>query len=123
MAYDDKVVHWELKDVINFNNKFFFRLNTIKLINNKYETALMPCDPLGKLTNLYIYFYNQHINQEDAEDFHKQALFQLQELTKNTSEEVKDLIYHIDENVTLLHMYRESVPYSYPEDILGETYR
>ena len=123
MSYDIKVSHWELRSVIGFNNKFYFRVNTIKLINNKYETAVMPCDPNGKLTDLYIYFYNTHTTQDEAADFHVEVATLLEELAKSTSEEVEDLVQYIDTNMRILTRYKESVHYSYPEDILGESHR
>jgi len=112
-----------MQDLIKFNEQNYFRLNTIKLINNKYETALLPSEHEGKLTKLKILFYNLHSSENDAIKFHNAAAEGLAEIALNFDSQNADVVQYIREKSPMLTPYYESVEYSYPEDIFGETYR
>ena len=70
MVYDPTIKHWELRDVFCFN-QHCLRLNTIKLLNNKYETAIMQCDNEARIFDAIIYFYNFHKDDNSALSFHE----------------------------------------------------
>lgn len=120
---DPKIVHWELKHVSAFKDYIYFRVNTIRLINGKYETAVVPCDPEGKMMGLYIHFYNRHSTKDEAVEFHILAASRLDHIGKTYTGPNEDIVDYINKNVEELTVYPYSVPYSYPEDIFGETYR
>jgi hypothetical protein len=122
MVYDPTITHWELKTLLKFDDRIYFRLNTIKLINNKYETALLPSEHEGKISHLKILFYNLHSSEEEATSFHNEAAEHLAQLALKF-DNTMDVLQYIQENSPKLTRYYDSVDYSYPEDIFGETYR
>ena len=122
MTHDSKITHWELKTLIKFGERHYFRLNTIKLINNKYETALLPSEREGKLTQLHILFYNFHKDELDATTFHNDAAEELKQIALRFTDD-EDVVEYIKNNSTKITRYYDSVEYTYPEDIFGETYR
>lgn len=124
MAHDDTIKHWELKDIFLFKPNHRMKLATIKLINNKYETAIVECDHEGKTLNFYIHFLNSYDYTEPmAKKFHQFIARRLQDLSESfDSPSIDDLFDTIEKEIPQIKRYRNSVPYEYPEDLYGKTY-
>jgi Zn-dependent M32 family carboxypeptidase len=123
MVYDPTIKHWEIKDVFCFN-EHCLRLNTIKLLNNKYETAIMRCDSGGRIFDAIIYFYNFHQDSNSASQFHKNIKDKIASLMdKIDTNDFEEIIKLINNNISELNKYTRSVPAIYPEDPFGVTYR
>lgn len=121
--HDDRVKHWERKSLISLGG-MYFRLNTIRLVNGKFETAFLDSNPDLMIASQYIYFYNFHKTEQEATDFHFAMAFKINELNRfNHFSDLKDVLETISKEVPEMTRYTNSVPYSYPEDIFGETYR
>ena len=123
MVYDPTIKHWEIKDVFCFN-QHCLRLNTIKLLNNKYETAIMRCDNGGRIFDAIIYFYNFHKDDNAALKFHENVKGKISNLIdKVNTDDFEEIIKLINNNISELTRYTRSIPAIYPEDPFGVTYR
>jgi hypothetical protein len=74
--HDDTIKHWELKSLIVLGN-LYFRLNTIRLINGKFETSFMDSAPNLMIASQYIHFYNFHTTEEEAVLFNTNVAFKV----------------------------------------------
>ena len=121
--HDDSIKHWERKSLITLG-KMHFRLNTIRLINGKFETAFIESTPALQIANQYIHFYNFHKSEKEAVEFHDAMNFKINELNRTRQfSSLEDVLDTISVEVPEMNRYTRSVPYSYPEDLFGETYR
>lgn len=123
MVYDPTIKHWEIKDTFCFTAGCL-RLNTIKLLNNKYETAIMRCDDGGRIFDAIIYFYNFNKDSNSASKFHENVKNKIYNLIdKIDTDDFEEIIKLIENNILELTRYTRSVPAIYPEDPFGVTYR
>jgi hypothetical protein len=124
MTHDPTIRHWQIKNFIEFPNKYYIGLLTIRLINNKYETTIIRSNDRNIIPDLYIHFLNVNLNEKDAVTLHdlvKDKLFMLSKTIVPLSFE--DLLDKIESNIPEINRYKESVPYQYPDDHNGEGYR
>lgn len=122
--HDNNVEYWEIKSLSHVA-AFWFRVNTIKLPNNKYETAVFRSNPEGMICDMYIHFYNTHKTEEEAVEFNKTVLDKMNTMVtyQHMGNDFEAVLDKITADVPELSRYKRSVPYEYPTDIFGETYR
>lgn len=121
--YDSSIQHWEIKSNVVVGHKYF-RVNTIQLLNGKYETAVMPSNEHNMVLELAIYFYNQHATDVEAIEFNRSVTEKMNELNKKyVLDNNSDILSIIEENIKELNRYNKSVAYQYPEDLFGEKYQ
>lgn len=121
--HDPEIKHWEIKTLVSVGPRWF-RVNTIKLLNGKFETAIVDCNHEGKMSSMNIYFYNSHKDDAEATNFNKVVSEKMQDLNnKYNFNEDLDILNTIEENVKELSRYTKSVFYEYPKDLFGEEYR
>jgi hypothetical protein len=122
--HDNSIKHWELKDSIPFGQSFWLRLSCLKLINNKFEIAVFRSNPDAQIVDIDIYFYNIYNDEMTATNFYDSVKNKMINLGKSINFETFDnVILEVEKNIAELNRYKNSVTYTYPEDLFGEKYQ
>jgi len=122
--HDDSIKYWELKDSIPFGQSFWLRLSCLKLINNKFEIAVFRSNPDMQMVDIDIYFYNIYFDEITATSFYNNVKNKMINLGQSLNfETFENVILEVEKKIPELNRYKNSVSYTYPQDLFGEEYQ